>query len=86
MAKMLMSAMKKMGGEKMPSRDTTDVPSWAAKVNERTIAEIKKPELGNKRREMEALKLKEAMKKYKKSYAMDQELMGNIVKFQKDKK
>jgi hypothetical protein len=81
----MMKSMKRMGPTNQMS-DTTGVPSWAAKINKRTIAEIKKPELGEKRREVEELKLKEAMKKYKKAYTADQESMGNIVKFQKDKK
>lgn len=66
--------------------DTTDVPSWASKINARTVAEMKTPALGEKRREAEALKLKEGMKKFKKDYTADQSAMGNIVKFQKDKK
>lgn len=81
----MMKSMKRMGPTNQMS-DTTGVPSWASKINERTIAEIKKPELGSKRREMEEMKLKESMKKYKKAYASDQAAMGNIVKFQKDKK
>jgi hypothetical protein len=81
----MMKSMKRMGPTNQMS-DTTGVPSWAGKINKRTIAEIKSPELGDKRREMEAMKLKESMKKYKKAYAADQAEMGNIVKFQKDKK
>jgi len=82
----MVKSMKKPMGPTNQMSDTTGVPSWASKVNAQTLAEIKKPELGEKRRELEAAKLKESMKKFKKAYSADQEAMGNIVKFQKDKK
>ena len=84
---MVKSMKKSMSFSKSTgASDTTGVPSWASKVNAQTLAEIKKPALGEKRRELEAAKLKESMKKFKKAYSADQEAMGNIVKFQKDKK